>query len=231
MNVGFIGLGQMGRAMAVNLRKAGHDVRAWNRTRKATVELASKSLSIVGTPDEAFAGDVVISMLADDTAVRAVFLESGLLGRASPSPIHINMVTISVALANEMAEQHKARDIAYVAAPVMGRPDVAAAAKLTIIAAGPADAVAHVQPLLDALGARTWNAGETPSHANLMKLAANLLLASAVETLAEAAVLLSDYGVAPGGFVELMSPVRAVYGPWEAARRHDALRPARRMIA
>jgi 3-hydroxyisobutyrate dehydrogenase-like beta-hydroxyacid dehydrogenase len=101
MNVGFIGLGQMGRAMAVNLRQAGHDVRAWNRTREATVDLASKGLSIVGTPDEAFAGDAVISMLADDTAVRAVFLESGLLGRASPSTIHINMATISVALAND----------------------------------------------------------------------------------------------------------------------------------
>ena len=136
MNVGFIGLGQMGRAMAVNLRKAGHDVRAWNRTREATVDLASKGLSIVSTPDEAFAGDAVISMLADDTAVRAVFLDGGLLGRTSSSPIHINMATISVALANEMAEQHKARNIAYVAAPVLGRPDVAAAAKLTIIAAG-----------------------------------------------------------------------------------------------
>ena len=83
------------------------------------------------------------------------------------------------------------------AAPVLDRPDVAAAAKLTVIAAGAHDAVAKVQPLLDALGARTWNAGETPSHANLMKLAANLLLASAVEMLAEAAVLLSAYGVEP----------------------------------
>ena len=110
MNVGFIGLGQMGHAMAVNLRKAGHDVRAWNRTREATANLASEGLSIVSV--EAFAGDAVISMLADDTAVRAVFLESGLLGRASTSPIHINMATISVALANEMAEQHKARHIA-----------------------------------------------------------------------------------------------------------------------
>jgi 3-hydroxyisobutyrate dehydrogenase-like beta-hydroxyacid dehydrogenase len=115
-------------------------------------------------PDEAFAGDAVISMLADDTAVRAVFLDGGLLGRTSTSPIHINMATISVAMANEMAEQHKSRDIAYVAAPVMGRPDVAAAAKLTIIAAGQAKAVAKVAPLLDALGARTWKAGDTPSY-------------------------------------------------------------------
>ena len=227
MNVGFIGLGQMGRAMAVNLRNGGHDVRAWNRTREVTADLASEGLSIVSTPDEAFAGDAVISMLADDTAVRTVFLESGLLDRASTSPIHINMATISVALANEMAEQHKARHIAYVAAPVMGRPDVAAAAKLTIIAAGPGDAVAKVQPLLDALGARTWNAGETSSHANLMKLAANLLLASAVETLAEAAVLLSDYGVDPGGFVELMAtssfpgPVYGTYGRLIAEKRYE----------
>ena len=227
MNVGFIGLGQMGRAMAVNLRNAGHDVRAWNRTREATADLAPEGLSIVSTPDEAFAGDAVISMLADDTAVRAVFLESGLLAQASTLPIHVNMATISVALANEMAEQHKARHIAYVAAPVMGRPDVAAAAKLTIIAAGARDAVAKVQPLLDALGARTWNAGETPSHANLMKLAANLLLASAVETLAEAAVLLSDYGVEPGAFVELMAtssfpgPVYGTYGRLIAERQYE----------
>jgi len=75
MNVGFIGLGRMGRAMAVNLEKAGHRVRAWNRTRETTADLASKGLSIVSTPDEAFAGDAVISMLGDDTAVRAVFLK------------------------------------------------------------------------------------------------------------------------------------------------------------
>jgi len=137
------------------------------------------------------------------------------------------MATISVALANEMTEQHKARDIAYVAAPVLGRPDVAAAAKLTIIAAGPANAVAQVQPLLDALGARTWNAGGTPSHANLLKLAANLLLASAVETLAEAAVLLSEYGVEPGGFVELIAtssfpgPVYGTYGRLIAQRQYE----------
>jgi len=227
MNIGFIGLGHMGRAMAVNLGKAGHDVRAWNRTREATVDLASKGLSFVSTPDEAFAGDAVISMLADDTAVRAVFLEGGLLSRTSTSPIHVNMATISVALANEMAEQHKARNTAYVAAPVMGRPDVAAAAKLTIIAAGPANAVARVQPLLDALGARTWLAGDTASHANLMKLAANLLLASAVETLAEAAVLLSEYGVEPGGFVELIAtssfpgPVYGTYGRLIAQRQYE----------
>ena len=140
MNVGFIGLGHMGRGMAINLRKAGHDVRAWNRTREATADLASKGLSIVSTPAEAFAGDAVISMLADDAAARAVFLETALLDRTSISPIHIYMATISVGLANQMEERHKARDIAYVAAPVMGRPDVAAAAKLMIIAAGPADA-------------------------------------------------------------------------------------------
>ena len=136
MNVGFIGLGRMGRAMAVNLEKAGHRVRAWNRTRETTADLASKGLSIVSTPDEAFAGDAVIFDAGRRHRRPRRVPEGGLLGRTSTSPIHINMATISVALANEMTEQHKARDIAYVAAPVLGRPDVAAAAKLTIIAAG-----------------------------------------------------------------------------------------------
>jgi 3-hydroxyisobutyrate dehydrogenase-like beta-hydroxyacid dehydrogenase len=227
MNVGFIDLGEMGRRMAARLLGAGHSVRAWNRTQSAAADLTPDGLSIAATPDEAFDGDAVISMLADDTAVRAVFLESDLLGRTSASPVHVNMATISVGLATEMAERHEERSIPYVAAPVLGRPDLAAAGKLTIISAGPRAAIARVQPLLDALGQGTWNLGEKPADANVAKLAANLLLTSAIETMAEAAVLLSGHGVIPATFFDIVTnstfpgPVYGTYGRLIADARYE----------
>jgi 3-hydroxyisobutyrate dehydrogenase-like beta-hydroxyacid dehydrogenase len=227
MNVGFIGLGRMGRAMASNLGRAGHQVRGWNRTRGPADAPSTDRLSIVATPDNAFACDAVVSMLADDAAVRAVFLQSGLLSRAPASTIHVNMATISVELAEELTEEHRRHNIVYVAAPVLGRPDAAAAGKLTIVAAGPGVALAKVHPLFDAIGSHTWLVGDTPSHANLIKLAANLLLTSAIETLAEAAVLLSAYGMNPDTLFDILSgstfpgPVYGTYGRLIADARYE----------
>jgi len=179
MDIGFIGLGEMGGAMVGNLLKAGHSVRVWNRTAAKAQALADAGARIVGTPGDAFAGDAVLSMLADDAALREV-IDATLLDPAPQGLVHVNMATISVALAEALAQAHAGRGLHYVAAPVLGRPDAAQAAKLTIMAAGATEAIDRVQPLFDVIGQKTWRVGAVPQQANVMKLAANFMLAAAV---------------------------------------------------
>ncbi|CAD6557002.1 2-(hydroxymethyl)glutarate dehydrogenase [Paraburkholderia hiiakae] len=226
MDIGFIGLGEMGGAMVGNLLKAGHTVRVWNRTAAKAQPLADAGARIVGRPGEAFAGDAVLSMLADDAALREV-IDAPLLDHAQPGLVHVNMATISVELAEALAQAHAARGLHYVAAPVLGRPDAAQAAKLTIMAAGATEAIDRVQPLFDVIGQKTWRVGAVPQQANVMKLAANFMLASAVESLGEAAALLDGYGVAMRDFLDVVTagpfpgPVYAGYGGMIAQRRYE----------
>jgi 3-hydroxyisobutyrate dehydrogenase-like beta-hydroxyacid dehydrogenase len=226
MDIGFIGLGEMGTAMVQNMLKAGHTVRVWNRSRERAQPLVAAGAKVVDSVAEAFAGDAVFSMLADDAALRAV-VDAALLEQAPRGLIHVNMATISVALAEELAQAHAARELQYVAAPVMGRPDVAAAGKLTIMAAGPAEAIDRVQPVLDSIGQKTWRVGTLPQQANVMKLAANFMLAAAVETLGEAASLVTGYGVATQDFLDVVTagifpgPVYQGYGKMIAERRYE----------
>src|SRR5579883_1269569 len=147
MNIGFIGLGNMGGAIAGRLLEAGHALRVWNRSPEPARRLAERGAQIAATVEEAFRGDVVFSMLSDDQATRAVLLESGVLARATPATtrIHVNMATISAALGDELAQRHGERGIGYAAAPVLGRPDVAAAGKLTVLLAGARPTVDSVQ--------------------------------------------------------------------------------------
>ena len=161
-----------------------------------------------------------------DAAVREV-IDAALLDRAPRGLVHVNMATVSVALAQALAHDHAARGLHYVAAPVLGRPDVAAAAKLTIIAACPAEAIDRVQPIFDAIGQKTWRIGSLPEQANVIKLAANFTLAAAVETLGEAASLLSAHGVAVTDYLDVITssvfpgPVYAGYGKLVAERRYE----------
>lgn len=216
MDIGFIGLGSMGHAMVANLIKAGHTVRVWNRSPGPAEQAATLGATVVATPAEAFAGDAVLSMLADDKAVRQVILGDA-LPAATPGLVHVNLSTISVALATELAEAHAQHGVDYVAAPVLGRPDVAAAGKLNIIAGGAPAVVARVQPLFDAIGQRTWPVGEAP-RANAIKLAVNFMLGAAIEATAEATALAAAHGFAAGDFIELISstvfpgPVYQGYG-------------------
>jgi 3-hydroxyisobutyrate dehydrogenase-like beta-hydroxyacid dehydrogenase len=207
MNIGFIGLGHMGAAIVGRFLQAKHTVRVWNRSREKARELEKQGAQVVATPEEAFRGDAVFSMLADDHALRAVILDNGVLDRASrdTAAVHVNMATISVAFADELADRHSKRGIAYVSAPVLGRPDVAAAGKLNIIAAGPAAAIQTVQPLLDVAGQKTWRFGDQPSRANVAKLAMNFMLAAACEAMGEAAALGAGYDIPAGDLLELAS--------------------------
>lgn len=195
MKVGFLGLGSMGIAMARNVMKAGHEVLAWNRSPEPAEALAREGATRAGTPVEAVDADAVVSMLANDDAVRAVMLAEGALDAMRSTTIHVNCATISIALAEELAELHHARGVAYVAAPVFGRPDVAAAAALNIVVAGPAPAIATVQPLLDAMGQKCWPVGEIPHRANAVKIGGNLMIAAAIEAMGEVTALGAAYGL------------------------------------
>jgi 3-hydroxyisobutyrate dehydrogenase-like beta-hydroxyacid dehydrogenase len=225
MDVGFIGLGAMGRAMADNLIKAGHGVRAWNRS-PAPLEALVRSGAKRVEPGEAFAGPV-ISMLADDTALRELLIGQRLLETAPPGTLHINMATISVELARFLTEEHERRGLEYVAAPVFGRPEAAAARQLHIVAAGADAALDRAQPLLDAMGQRTWRVGSEPAQANAVKLAGNFMIASAIETMAEAAVLVERFGVKPADMLNVLTntlfaaPVYKNYGAMIAERRYE----------
>ena len=163
MNVGFVGLGNMGAGMARNLIKAGHHVAVHNRTRAKAAELASAGARVVEHASEACCNDVVITMLADDDAVAAIaFGDDGMIATLPRDAIHVSMSTISVALSDRLAEAHGKAGQAYVAAPVFGRPEAAAAAKLFIIAAGEERTIDRCQPLFDAMGQKTFRVGAKP---------------------------------------------------------------------
>lgn len=225
MNIGFLGLGGMGAAMASNLLKAGYQVSVRNRSADSLKPLLEQGAIAAQDPIDALRNDVVISMLADDAATRSVLLDSGALASAKPGLIHIGMATLSVGLISELGALHRERGVTYIAAPVFGRTDVARAGNLNILAAGPAEAIAQVQPLLDAMGQKTWLLGEDPLSAAVVKIAGNFMIASAIETMGESAALVKSHGVEPSQFIEIMTstlfnaPVYRNYGPQIAEQR------------
>jgi 3-hydroxyisobutyrate dehydrogenase-like beta-hydroxyacid dehydrogenase len=227
MDLGFIGLGSMGQPMAGHLVAAGHAVRVWNRSTGPVDTLVARGARAVGEVREAFAGDAVISMLADDAAVRAVILDQGVLARAPRGLVHVNMATISVQLAQELVARHREHGVAYVAAPVFGRPEAAAAAKLHVTVAGDAAAIDRVQPLFDAIGQKTWRFGDDAPRANAVKLAGNFMIASVIESIAESTAMAAGYGVPASAMVELLTgtlfnaPVYHTYGNLIAQERYD----------
>ncbi len=227
MNVGFAGLGQMGRPMAERLIDAGHDLKVYNRTRGAAEPLSRRGAAIAEQPAALLDAEVIVTMLADDAAVRAVWLDSGLAGRMRPDCIHLNMATVSMQVARELKTQSKA---AYISAPVFGRPPVAAQGQLDIIAAGPAAALERCRPLFGALGKQTFIVGDDPARANAVKIARNFLLATIIESLGEAFALVRKSGVDARDFLNILgstslnSPAYKNYGKmiaeeaWEPAQ-------------
>ncbi|RZL97755.1 MAG: NAD(P)-dependent oxidoreductase [Sphingomonas sp.] len=177
MRIGFIGLGQMGHAMATNLVEAGHEVTVWNRSPDKADALVERGATRAATPAEAAQGDVVMTMLADDAALEAVvYGDDGILGAPA---VHVSHSTISVALAERLtADQNEAGG--YVAAPVFGRPPAAAEAMLFVVAAGRDDLIARCEPALNAISQRVFRVGEAPSAANLVKLSGNFMIMAAV---------------------------------------------------
>lgn len=202
MQVGFIGLGSMGSAMALNLVKAGHDVQAWNRSKLA--EDSVPGVTLVGRATDAFEADAVFTMLSDDAAIREVILDVGLLASARPGLTHVVTSTISVAFARELERVHDQAGLSYVSAPVLGRPSVAARGQLNILAAGKADAITAIEPLLAPLSKKVWKLGENAARANTAKLACNMMIAMAIEAMAEGVVLTESAGLDRADFFELI---------------------------
>jgi len=219
MKVGFIGLGHMGAGMAANLLRAGHQVTVYNRTLGKERALVEQGARAAGRVADACQGEAVVTMLADDRAVEGVvFGDQGVIGSLGPRAIHLSMSTISVALSESLARAHAKAGQRFVAAPVFGRPDVAAAGKLFIVAAGAPDAVTACSPLLEAMGQKTFSIGAEAQAANLVKLSGNFLLASVIEGLGEAMALVGKAGVDRHQYLELLTstlftaPVYKTYG-------------------
>jgi 3-hydroxyisobutyrate dehydrogenase-like beta-hydroxyacid dehydrogenase len=205
MKIGFIGLGQMGRGMAARLVERGHALNVWNRTQAAAEPFRTRGAAVSERADQVLAADVVITMLADDAAVRAVWLDSGMAARMPQSAIHLNMASVSLALASELAAVHRQSGSDYVSAPVFGRPHAAASGELDIIAAGSPRAVAQCVPLFEALGRRWFNVGTEPQRANIVKIARNFLLGTIIESLGEAFALVQKSGVDPSAFLDIIT--------------------------
>lgn len=219
MHIGFIGLGNMGSGMATNLLKAGHAVTAYNRSPAKVDALAQQGATAARTVADACRRDVVQTMLADDEAVENVaFGPDGIVASLPPGGTHISSSTISVALTRRLTAAHVEAGQSYVAAPVFGRPEAAAAAKLFVIAAGAPAVLDLVTPLFEAIGQRTFVVSEQPYTANLVKLSGNFLLATVIESLGEAIALVAKAGVDPVNYVDILTstlfnaPAYATYG-------------------
>ena len=232
MKVGLIGLGNMGSGMAANLLKGGHEVTVYNRTPSKAQALVAQGARYAAQVADACQGDAVITMLADDGAVESVvFGDGGCRSRAcAKGAIHISSSTISVALSEKMAAAHAANGQRFVSAPVFGRPEAAAAAKLFVAVAGAPDAVDDCMPLFDAIGQKTFRFGDKPSDANLVKLSGNFLISSVIEALGEAMALVGKAGLDQHQYVDFLTstlfnaPVYKTYGGLIADKKFAACR-------
>ncbi|HJQ61395.1 MAG TPA: NAD(P)-dependent oxidoreductase [Burkholderiales bacterium] len=205
MKIGFIGLGQMGRGMAARLLDCGYQVNVWNRTSAVAETLRECGARVAERPQDLFDADVVITMLADDTAVEAVWVAPGLVPQVPAATIHLNMASVSLGVSRELAELHRASGSPYVAAPVFGRPPSAATGQLDIVAAGADAAMKRCTPLFEALGRRWFGVGTEPHCANVVKIARNFLLGAIIESLGEAFALVAKSGVDPAAFLDIIT--------------------------
>ncbi|HVN80670.1 MAG TPA: NAD(P)-dependent oxidoreductase [Terriglobia bacterium] len=228
MKLAFIGLGNMGLPMVRNILRAGYAVTVYNRSPGRCDELKSERTVIAESAAIAVAGaDIAITMLADDPAVESVVLGSGdaadegghgVIAGLNRGAVHLSMSTISPSLSRKLADAHRRAGQDYVSAPVFGRPEAAAAAKLWIVAAGSTESLARCQPLFQVLGQGAFVVGTDPWQANIVKLGGNFLIASMLEALGEAFALMKKAGVSPGQFLEVVngslfkSPLYENYG-------------------
>jgi 3-hydroxyisobutyrate dehydrogenase-like beta-hydroxyacid dehydrogenase len=220
MKLGFLGLGAMGTPMALRLIAAGHELSVWNRTEGRTKPLLREGAIAAATPAEAELGaDAVMTMLFDDEANEQVlFGPNGLLDALEPGALHISSSTISVALSERLTAEHARRGIDFVAAPVFGRPNVAAEGRLWIVAAGSDAAIQRARPVLEPLSRGISVIGKEPRQAHALKLGGNFLISAMIHSLSEAFVYAESQQIPPAVFLEAVnsalfqSPFYAAYG-------------------
>lgn len=228
MKVAWIGLGNMGSVMAERALAAGHQLALYNRTRAKAEPLVGRGARFAETPADAVEGaELVVTMLADDAALRDVLESGGALQAMAPGSVHVSMSTISPALARELSSRHEERQVGFVGAPVFGRPDAAAAGKLFILAAGDPEAVRRCQPLFEALSQKVLPLGTKPEAAHLTKVLGNFLLLSSVEALAEALDVANSSGLPPQALLEALTssvfsaPFYSGYGKLLVAQKFE----------
>ncbi|HEV3254163.1 MAG TPA: NAD(P)-dependent oxidoreductase [Candidatus Acidoferrales bacterium] len=218
MKIGFLGLGKMGSGIAANLVRAGHEVTVWNRSAQKAEQLVAQGAALASTPKAAASGrELVMTMLGDDAALDQV-LRDGLLEGLDRGALHVSLSTISVSTADRITALHADRGQRFLSAPVFGRPDAAAAAKLFIVAAGAEPDFKTASALFPSISQRVFYLGKTPSSANLVKLCGNFMILAAIECMAEAMTLAQKGGVPKKEFLEVMtgtmfdSPIYRNYG-------------------
>src|SRR2546423_260700 len=228
MDAGLIGLGNMGSGIAKSLLRAGHRLIVYNRTRSRAEALRPDGATVALSVADACRAGVVLTMVADDAALESVsFGDAGVLASLPHGGLHVSLSTISVALSDRLAADHARAGQQFVAAPVFGRPEAAEGAKLSIVAAGTAASVERCKPLLDAMGPKLVVIGERPSLANVVKLTGNFLIATVLESLAEAMAFARKSGVDATTLLDFLTstlfnaPVYKTYGGLIVEGKHD----------
>jgi 3-hydroxyisobutyrate dehydrogenase-like beta-hydroxyacid dehydrogenase len=226
MKIGFIGLGNMGQGMAGNLLQGGHEVTVYNRTPEKAKPLLAQGAVLASQVAEACQGEIVITMLADDKAAEGVvFGEAGILRSLARGAVHVSSSTISVALAERLESEHTKADQKFVSAPVFGRPEAAAGAKLFFAVAGESQAVELCRPLFEVMGQRTFIFGAKPSAANLVKISGNFLISVVIESLGEAFALVGKADIDLHQYLDFLTttlfaaPIYKTYGAIIAERK------------
>lgn len=216
--IGVIGLGAMGREIALNLLAASYEVTVWNRSPESVDELVNAGATAAEDPQQAFASEIVLTTLFGDEAIRSVLLENEQLIGATADTVHVCMSTVSVQLSKELTRRHDRAGVGYVSAPMFGRPEAAKTGQLNILLAGPREAANKAEPVLSVLG-KVWQMGMEPSHAHLAKITGNAMIIGAWETMAEVAAVLNGHGADAEQFMSIMgetlfsSPIYQSYGP------------------
>jgi 3-hydroxyisobutyrate dehydrogenase-like beta-hydroxyacid dehydrogenase len=227
MEVGFVGLGNMGQPIARNLLKAGLEVTAYNRTQSRAEALQPDGARVARTVAHACAPGIVLTMVSDDHALaECAFNRNGILDSLPAGGLHVSLSTISVKLSQHLAAKHAERSQSYVAAPVFGRPPAAESAQLLVVAAGPAEDIERARPLLEPIGRKLFVLGVEPSMANALKLSGNFVIASMLEALGEGFALARKHGIEARQTLEILSalfqsPVYDNYGRMIAEDRFE----------
>jgi 3-hydroxyisobutyrate dehydrogenase-like beta-hydroxyacid dehydrogenase len=227
MEAAMIGLGQMGTGIAKSLLRAGHRVTVYNRTASRAEALRADGASVAASVAEACRSEVVLTMVADDAALEHFSFGEGILASLPRGGLHISLSTISVALSDKLAAEHAKAGQGYLAAPVFGRPDAAEAARLAVVVAGADPLVQKCKPLFEAMGPKLFVVGERPSMANVVKLSGNFLIATVLESLAEALAFARKSGVDAGALMDFLTatlfnaPVYKTYGGLIVEGKHE----------
>lgn len=231
MKIGFIGLGNMGAGIAANLVRASHQVAVWNRSPDKAKTLIGLGATLAASPRALAADrDVVFSMVSDDAALEAVVDGAeGVYAGLARGAVHVSLSTIGVATADALAQRHAELGQGFVSAPVFGRPEAAASAKLYMVVAGEPAALLRVKPVFAAISQRVFELGAKASSANLVKLCGNFMILAAIESLAEAMSLAQHGGVDKAKLLEILTATlfdAPVYRNYGAILIEERFRPA-----